>query len=246
MRCRLLLYNLKWRNFGVSPKTFTRSAYNICSSYFDLHKELDFLKNILKNNGYPINFINTYIGQQLSKLYLAAPSKLSENIKRPVLYIPLTFTGQQSINIKKDISKLLCSTYPQIDIKIYFVLQNKIRNFFKVKDKIPTSLRSKLIYLWKCRSCDATYVGRSTRSAWTRWSEHLGRSFRTGNYLTRPSYSAIREHREGSSHPLSMEDFSVLTSCPSVSDLDILEAMYTYKLKPSIARNTPMASLLCF
>ena len=131
-------------------------------------------------------------------------------------------------------------------MKIYFRLQNKIRNFFRIKDKIPTNLRSKLIYLWKCRGCEATYIGRTTRSAWTRWFEHLGRSFRTGSYLTRPSYSAIREHREETAHPLSIEDFSVLATSRTAADLDILETMYSSKLKPSIARSTPSASLLCF
>ena len=164
--------------------TLVTRAYKICSSYFDLHRELEFLKSLLKKNGYPLNFIETYIGQRLSKLHLTVASTPSENIKRPILYVPLTFTGRCSNKIKKQLSKLLSDTYPQLDVKIYFRLQNKIRNFFRIKDKIPTNLRSKLIYLWKCRGCEATYIGRTTRSAWTRWFEHLGRSFRTGSYLT--------------------------------------------------------------
>ena len=108
------------------------------------------------------------------------------------------------------------------------------------------SLQSNIVYKWQCRGCDATYVGRTIRSAWMRWFEHLGRSFRTGNHLTRPNYSAIREHSEESGHPLSLEDFSVITSTSSNIDLDILEALYTYKLKPKIARNVTVSSLLCF
>ena len=74
----------------------------------------------------------------------------------------------------------------------------------------------------------------------------MGRSFRTGNYLAKPSYSAIREHREETGHPLSIEDFSVLATCHSALQLDMLEALYTMRKKPKIARNTPVASLLCF
>ena len=140
---------------------------------------------------------------------------------------------------------MLSNAYPQIDIKIYYTLQNKIGNFFKIKDPIPVSLQSN-IYKWQCRSCDATYVSRTIRSARMRWFEHLGRSFRTGNHLTRPSYSAIREHCEESDHPLTLEDFSVLATSQSSADLDILEALYTYQLKPSIARNVATTSLLCF
>ena len=89
-------------------------------------------------------------------------------------------------------------------------------------------------------------MGRTIRSAYMRWFEHLGRSFRTSNYLTRPNYSAIREHSEESGHPLAIEDFSVIATSQLSSDLDILEALYTYKLRPSIARNVATTTLLCF
>lgn len=125
-------------------------------------------------------------------------------------------------------------------------MQNKLGNFFKIKDPIPTSLRSNLIYKWQCGGCDATYVGKTTRSAWMRWFEHLGKSYRTGNYLSRPSYSAIREHSEETGHPLHIDDFSVLTTAQFATDLDILEVLYTIKIKPSLARNVAVTSLLCF
>ena len=226
--------------------TLVTRAYRICSSYVNLHKELEFLRSMLMKNGFPINYINTYIGKQLSKLYINEQHKVTENVKRPIIYLPLTFTGSHSNSIKKQLSVLLSNAYPQLDIKIYFKLQNKIGNFFKIKDPIPTSLRSNIIYKWQCRSCDATYIGRTIRSAWMRWFEHLGKSFRTGNYLTRPSYSAIREHSEESGHPITLEDFSVITSTPLSMDLDILEALYSYQLRPSIARNVTPSSLLCF
>ena len=188
--------------------TLVTRAYKICSSYISLHKELEFLRSILRKNGYPLNYINTYIGKQLSKLYTNDQQKTTQNVRKPIIYIPLTFTGMHSKDIKKQLSIMLSNAYPQLDIKVFFTLQNKISNFFKIKDPIPVSLQSNIIYKWQCRSCDATYVGRTIRSAWMRWFEHLGRSFRTGNHLTRPSYSAIREHSEESGHPLSLEDFS--------------------------------------
>ena len=226
--------------------TLVTRAYRICSSYIGLHKELEFLRKLLMKNGYPLNYINTYIGKQLSKLYIGKQQTDTQNLKKPIVYIPLTFTGFHSNDIKKKLNIMLSNAYPQLDIKIYFKLQNKIGQFFKIKDPIPTSLMSNIIYKWQCRSCDATYVGRTIRSANMRWFEHLGRSFRTGNYLTRPSCSAIREHMEESGHPLFIEDFSVVATAQLRSDLDILEALYTNKLRPSIARNVATTSLLCF
>ena len=112
--------------------TLVTRAYKICSSYIDLHKELEFLRSLLRKNGYPLNYVNTYIGKQLSKLYINEQQKITQNVKKPIIYIPLTFTGIHSRNIKKQLNIMLSNAYPQTDIKIYYTLQNKICNFFKI------------------------------------------------------------------------------------------------------------------
>lgn len=226
--------------------TLVTRAYKICSNYFNLHKELENIRSMLQKNGFPLNFINTYIGKQLTKLYVNTAQEESSNVRRPITYIPLTFTGIHSNNIKKQLTSLLSNAYPQLDVKIYFTLQNRISNFFRIKDPIPNNIKSKVVYKWQCRGCDATYVGRTVRSTWMRWHQHLGKSFRTGNYLARPDYSAIRDHRESTGHPLSLEDFSVLATAQSAGDLEILEGIYSSQLKPSIARNVASTALLCF
>jgi len=226
--------------------TLVTRAFKICSNFFSLHNEFEFLKNLLKKNGYPLKFVETYIGKQLSKLYQTTTTQPNYNVKKRDVFMPLIFTGNHSNKIKKQLTKILTETYPQLNIRIYFKLQNKVRIFFRLKDKIPTNLRSNLIYFWKCRGCDATYVGRTSRSAWTRWFEHLGKSSRTGQFLQTPSYSAIREHRETKNHPLSIDDFSILATCQTAGELEALESMYTHKLKPSLVKHTPSSLLLCF
>ena len=226
--------------------TLVTRAYKICSSYLNLHRELEYMRSVLNKNGFPINYVNTYIGKQLTKLFINKQTNETSNVKKPVIYLPLTFTGIQSNNIKKQLLAMLSNAYPQLDVKIYFTMQNQIRNFFRIKDPIPTNIKSKVVYKWQCRGCDASYVGRTVRSTWMRWNQHLGRSFRTGNHLTRPDYSAIREHGEETGHPLSLDDFSVVAMAQSVADLEILEGIYSSTLKPSLARNATVSSLLCF
>lgn len=160
--------------------------------------------------------------------------------------MPLIFTGNHSNKIKKQLTKILTVTYPQLNIRIYFKLRNKVRYFFRLKDKIPTNPRFNQIYFWKCRGCDATYVGRTSWSAWTRWFGHLGKSSRTGQFLQTPSYSAIREHRETKNHPLSINDFSILATCQTAGELEALESMYTHKLKPRLVKHRPSSLLLCY
>ena len=66
----------------------------------------------------------------------------------------------------------------------------------------------------------------------TRISQHLGRSFRTGNINSNEiNNSKIFEHFEQKDHLIRVEDFKILTSCPN-EDLFILESIY--KLNPNL------------
>ena len=67
-------------------------------------------------------------------------------------------------------------------MKNFFVLQTKckISNFFTFKDKIPSLLRSGIVYKFQCGSCNATYYGKTKRHFKVRMCEHLGISALTG------------------------------------------------------------------
>ena len=47
--------------------TIVTRAFNICSSYVNLHHELQFIKQFLFNNGFNYRFVDTYIGKQLTR-----------------------------------------------------------------------------------------------------------------------------------------------------------------------------------
>ena len=61
----------------------------------------------------------------------------------------------------------------------------------------------------------------------------LGRSYRTGNYLTFPENSKILEHSLNSGHPAVEKDFKILDFCDNF-DIRTLESLYIHKLKPSL------------
>ena len=62
----------------------------------------------------------------------------------------------------------------------------------------------------------------------------MGRSFRTGNFNSNEiNNSKIFEHFEQKDHPIRVEDFKILTSCPN-EDLFILESIYIHKLNPTL------------
>ena len=134
--------------------------------------------------------------------------------------------------------------YPQVKLRVVFKSANIMKRLFSHKDKVPSDLRAGVIYKYECGCCNATYVGKCSRHLTARINEHLGRSPRTGNYLAKPPYSAIREHLETAGHRIRKENFSVLASSPDDTELLIMEALFHREIKPNLGK--PSYDLVCF
>ena len=115
--------------------------------------------------------------------------------------------------------------------------------FFKGKDRILDELKSKIIYKYTCETCQASYVGSSTKQAKFRFSQHLGISPRTMLPLSSPPFSSIRNHCYDHDHRIKMSNFSIVCTSKS-SDIRILESLYIYKLKPNLNLDQSASQLL--
>ena len=92
--------------YAFSPKqnkenliyTLTVRAFRICSNYFQLDEELQFLKKILQANGYPLKFIEFTIGKMLKKLYKPIDFKetLNYNVPKAKIYFSTYYLGDLS------------------------------------------------------------------------------------------------------------------------------------------------------
>ena len=69
---------------------------------------------------------------------------------------------------------------PYCNIRFVFQTKCKISNFFTFKDKIPSFLRSGIVYKFHCGSWNATYYGKSKRHFKVRMCKQLGVSVLTG------------------------------------------------------------------
>ncbi|XP_069983548.1 uncharacterized protein [Penaeus vannamei] len=91
---------------------------------------------------------------------------------------PINFTEK---NIRTTLNRLLVPVEPTLTVP--------------KDDKVPKPLRSSIVYKFTCGSCDATYIGKTSRILFMRIEEHKGFSFRNTNCkLTRPNKSSIRSH----------------------------------------------------
>ena len=205
------------------------------------------IKNIqillLFNNGFPYKFTDVHVGKVLNKIFeIGKPKK--PNVNKKEIYFSLPYLGANSFQLRKRLNTIFSEFYPQIRLRVTFRSKSYFGRFFHLKDKIPEDLRAGIIYHYKCDSCNASYVGKCVRHKIARVREHLGLSPRTGNYLVKPPYSAIREHREAMDHQILKENFKVLASSSNETELVIMEALYQKQLKPTLGRSS--YDLLCF
>ena len=123
--------------------------------------------------------------------------------------------------------------YPQIELRVIFENDYSVGSFFRYKDLVPDSVRSNIVYQYKCAQCDATYIGETTRHFSTRVAEHRGISSRTGRPLMNSPNSNIYSHYLSSGHDIQPSGFKILFSGGGV-DLKISESLFIHKSKPNL------------
>ena len=174
-------------------KTLISRAYKLSSSYINFHKEIEKITSILSNNGFKTCIINKNLKEFINKLYYEK-EKLIKKPEKQKIYIKVPFHGEESFRLRKNLKDLIKNYFPQITLNIIFDNNFNIKSFFKFKEQIPNVLKSNIIYKYKCDSCNATYIRKTSRHFSTRVKEHLGISVLSDLKLTSPPFSAIRNH----------------------------------------------------
>ena len=107
---------------------------------------------------------------------------------------------------------------------------NKISSFFTLKDAFLREILSNIVYTFDCASCNACYIGKTTKRYIERVREHLLTDKNSSVYKHlhgEYSNSQCRESNDETS-------FSILDSPATKYQLSIKEAMYINKLNPSL------------
>ena len=88
-----------------------------------------------------------------------------------------------SSNLKQKLQNYIRNALPQCNIKAILKLTNHLSSLFGFKDAITEKLRSNVVYIFSCSSCNATYYGKTERHSNVRSGEHIGLSSLTGNRI---------------------------------------------------------------
>ena len=95
-------------------------------------------------------------------------------------------------------------------LRVIFQTNNRLRNYFRFKYFVPETLRSSLIYKFSCRSCTASYIGKTYKHFKVKVSEHQGVSPRTGKPVKGALSSSVRDQMLVCDHKVMHEDFKFL------------------------------------
>ena len=148
-------------------------AKNICSDCHLFKNEVEKLKLMFCNNGYPNNFFDKVFYQFINtrKTNLNQTQRTNKKEKETIT-VEIPYVGKQSHIFAKDISKLIWKFSAVHSTPVYKTY--KVGNYFNLKSNTPALLLSNVVYRFSC-PCDAglTYIGKSTHHVVTRAKEHL-------------------------------------------------------------------------
>ena len=213
-------------------KTLLHRAFLITSDWISFDKEVTFLRNFFFNNGYPLHVFDNVVKRFINRKLVKKSSVI--DVPKDIKYIPLPFYGYSTLLLKNELNKFLSVAFPQINFRLILYNNNKLGNFFRLKDVIPSHLCSGVVYEYSCLGCTSKYVGCSMRNIHIRISEHKGRSYRTNRVLLKPLFSEVREHAVENDHPISSDSFKLLAKHLNKYDIQIVESLFIHKKKPDL------------
>jgi len=76
-------------------RTLVHRAYNLSSSYFSFSREIDYLRTIFDNNGYPARMIDNCVNKFLNRKLVPATTSIPTVPKKQV-YVSLPYIGPDS------------------------------------------------------------------------------------------------------------------------------------------------------
>ena len=128
---------------GLINSLLTR-CFSLRSDFFKFHHESDILKSILYKHSYTRDLVDKCVKEILEKLL--APKIIVSTVSIRYLVIALPSLGKLSLQIRTRINWIMKNKLPYCNIAFVFQTMCKVINFFRFKNKIPSFLRSGIVY----------------------------------------------------------------------------------------------------
>ncbi|CAF1124092.1 unnamed protein product [Didymodactylos carnosus] len=204
----------------------------ICSTNDYKKDELERLKNVLRDNGYPEHIIKKGIreGEIVTKNIIKKqqqPTQTNAQIPAPTkkrtMFFTLSYYGHESDILAERLKKISRKLLPTIQLNIAFRKTMTLKAIFLPLQKGKDESRStmKLVYKIPCKDCNISYIGETGRQLTTRMNEHQ-KDIRK-NTLT----SAVAQHANSKSHSFDFDKVEKLAYESGWRKRTIKESLYT-------------------
>ncbi|CAH3190323.1 unnamed protein product [Porites lobata] len=132
-------------------KTLIHRTFKINNTWMGFHTDLQKLSVILWRNLFLENLINKYISKYIRTAVKGGKTQSYSGVEPkepPKFFLKIPYVGHFSVTAQRSIRKLANRLF---------------RNLFNVKDAVPEGLRTRVVYKFSCASCNAGYVGETSR-----------------------------------------------------------------------------------
>ena len=157
--------------------TLLHRGFKLCSNFELFHQEIDKLKTIFKNNGYPKKFIDLCIKASKKELTCVLP-----------------FIGKKSLQLRTCLVNSIENNLKSCKLKVIFQSPCKLKLLFRYEDSLKKKIRSDIVYRYTCSNCKVTYHGTTYRHFLTRAAGHMDTSNLTAKRLKSVKQSAVSDH----------------------------------------------------
>ena len=210
------------------------------SDFSKFHFEVGTLKKTLHKIAYSTTFVDKCVAKFVNNIFIQKP--VFTTVPKLELRIVLPYLGDISSITKKRLNR--CISKRLTFCKLIFQTGNRLKNYFRFKDRVPENLQSNFVYKFKCGSYTASYYGKTYRHMKVRVSEHQSVSPRTrvkGTFST-----SVRDHMLDCDHRVAWEDFSFIGRESNHYLLETEESLFIKRDNPSLNRNKYSQELFLF
>ena len=134
-----------------------------------VHQEINTLKSVFKNNGYPKKLIDSRIKKFLDKLFVK--NGVSLTVPKLQLVCALPCTGKSSFDLRVRVRHTTEKDMRFCELNVVLRSTCRLGNLFKLKDSLEKKILSEIVYRYTCSNCKVTYYEKTFwhlfTSVWT-------------------------------------------------------------------------------
>ena len=214
------------------------------SDFSKFHFEVETLKKTLHKNAYPTKFVDKYVAKFVNNIFIQKP--VFTIVPKLELRIVLPYLENISSITKKRLNRCISKRLKFYKLQIIFQTGNRLKNYFRFKDRVPETLQSNFVYKFKCGSCTASYYGKAYRHVKVRVSVQQGVSPRTGKRVKGTLFTSVRDHMLDCENRVAWEDFSISGRDSNHYLSETKESLFIKRDNPSLYRNKYSQELFLF